>query len=136
MEKSKRKRQTTVLVIDDDELLLVSLKQLLERNMYVVDTAKTGGEAVEKSKKGSYDAALIDIRLPDINGVDLLLMLQDGRGGLSNAVKIIITGSPSTGSRTKAFERGADAYLEKPVKLVDLLSIIEEKIRSRRSDEN
>lgn len=125
-----------ILIVDDDESILSIFKPVLQRNGYAVDSAATGREAIEKSKKHSYDAALIDIILPDMDGTDLLTEIQEGSGrsgSLSNAAKILVSGlTPSTGSKAKALGRGADAYLVKPVKSAEILSLIEEKLRSKK----
>ncbi len=130
------KKTITILIVDDDESIRSTFKPILQRNGYEVDTAETGREAIEKSKKNSYDFALIDIILPDMDGTDLLTEIQEGSGksgSLHNATKIIVSGlPPSTQSKTKALERGADAYLIKPVKTADILSIIEEKLRNKK----
>ncbi len=131
---SKRKKPATILVIDDDESIQILFRRMLERNSYEVDTAGTGSEAIEKLRKRFYDVALIDIRLPDMEGADLLAEMQDA--GLSDTVKIILTGFSSIGSRAKALEKGADAYLVKPVKSAYMLSLIEEKLRNKKPEKN
>jgi len=110
MEISLEKKR--ILVIDDDEGVLKSMMRLLEFEGYAVDTAKTGKEAVEKSKLNFYNLALIDIRLPDIQGTELLTAMQDS---VPRTVKIILTGFPSTGNAIDAVNKGADGYVTKPV---------------------
>ncbi len=99
-----------------------------------MDTAGTGREAIEKLRKRSYDVALIDIRLPDMDGVDLLAEMQEA--GQSETVKIILTGFLSIDSRAKALEKGADAYLAKPIKSAHMLSLIGEKLRNKKPEKN
>jgi DNA-binding NtrC family response regulator len=77
--------------------------------------------------------ALIDIKLPDMDGTDLLVMMQEN---LSNAVKILITGLSLVDSGAEIIEKGADACLLKPVKPEDLLSMIEEKLKGKKSRKN
>lgn len=88
--------------------------------------AETGKEAMEKSKKQTFNLALIDIRLPDIDGTELLIKLQKV---MPEAVKIMITGFPSLETGIKALDEGADAYLVKPVKPEELIALIEEKFK-------
>lgn len=117
-----------VIVIDDDKSILRTFTRILQKNGYEIDVAETGKEALEKSKKKAYDLALIDIRLPDMDGTDLLMKMQQIT---PSAIKIMITGFPSLETGVKALDEGADAYLVKPVKPEELLALIEEKFRTK-----
>lgn len=117
-----------ILVIDDDKSILRTLTRILQKAGYEVETAETGKEAMEKAEQTSYDLALVDVRLPDMDGTDLLTKLQDTT---PNTVKIVITGFPSLETGVKALDGGADAYLVKPVRPEELLSLIEEKLKSQ-----
>jgi DNA-binding NtrC family response regulator len=101
-----------ILVIDDDEGVLKSMRRLLEFEGFLVDTAQTGKDAVEKSNHNFYNLALIDIRLPDMQGTELLTAMHDT---VPRMVKIILTGYPSTGNAIDAVNKGADGYITKPV---------------------
>jgi two-component system response regulator HydG len=90
--------------------------------------AENSKEAMEKAEKRHYDLALIDIRLPDMDGTDLLAKMKDT---MRDTVKIMITGFPSMETGVKALDEGADAYLVKPVKPEDLLMLIEEKLKCK-----
>jgi len=119
----------SILVIDDDKSVLRTFTLILKKDDYYVDTAENGKEALEKAETGEYDAALIDVRLPDMDGTDLLPKLQQV---LPDAAKIVITGFPSLETGIKSLDVGADAYLVKPVKPEDLLVLIREKIKSKK----
>ena len=119
----------SILVIDDDKSVLRAFTLILKKDDYDVDTAENGKEALEKAETGEYDAALIDVRLPDMDGTDLLPKLQQI---LPDAAKIVITGFPSLETGIKSLDVGADAYLVKPVKPEDLLVLIREKIKSKK----
>jgi DNA-binding response OmpR family regulator len=119
-----------ILVIDDDKSILRTFTRILQKNGYEIDVAETGKEAIEKSKKAHYDLALIDIRLPDMDGTDLLVKIQQT---MRDSIKIMITGFPSLETGVKALDEGADAYLVKPVKPEELLALIDEKLRSKQS---
>ena len=123
MENSKKR----ILVIDDDKSILRTFTRILQKNGYDIEVAETGKEALEKSKKKRYDLALIDIRLPDMDGTDLLIKLQKT---MEDAVKIMITGFPSLETGVKALDEGADAYLVKPVKPEELIALIDEKLKA------
>jgi len=121
--------ETRVLVVDDDESLVASLAAVLKKNGYVVDTAKSGKEAIEKSKTEYYDLALLDIRLPDMEGTELLTEMKDT---FPKMVKIMITGFPSLQNAVEALNKGADAYIIKPVIIDNLLKTIETQLRKQR----
>jgi len=118
----------TILVVDDDKSILRTFTRILQKSGYDIDTAETGKEAIERTEKRHYDLALVDIRLPDIDGTDLLAKLKKP---LQSTVKIMITGFPSLETGVKALDEGADAYLVKPVKPQELLLLIEEKLANR-----
>jgi DNA-binding response OmpR family regulator len=121
----------TVLVIDDDKSILRTFTRILQKSGYEVDVAETGKEALEKTGKRSYDVALVDIRLPDMDGTDLLNKMPKT---MRKAVKIMITGFPSLENGVKALDEGADAYLVKPVRPEELLMLIEEKLKSKEEN--
>lgn len=122
-----------ILVVDDDEAVLRSMARLLEFEGYQVDTAKTGGEAVEKSRLNLYNLAVIDIRLPDMEGTDLLKALRDS---VPKMVKIILTGYPSMKNAIEAANKGADAYVTKPIVDTDeFLRKIKEHLRKQEESQ-
>ena len=122
MEETKK----TILVVDDDKSILRTFTRILQKSGYDIETAETGKEAIEKAEKHHYDLALVDIRLPDMDGTDLLAKLKKQ---LQHTVKIMITGFPSLETGVKALDEGADAYLVKPVKPQELLILLEEKLK-------
>jgi DNA-binding response OmpR family regulator len=117
-----------ILVVDDDKSILRTFTRILQKNGYEIDVAETGKEAIEKADSRRYDLALVDIRLPDMDGTDLLAKIKKQ---LQNTIKIMITGFPSLESGVKALDEGADAYLVKPVNPEELLMLIEEKLKSK-----
>jgi two-component system response regulator HydG len=119
MEKQKR-----ILIIDDDKSILRILTRILQKQGYNTHTAETGREAEEMINNQSYDLALIDVKLPDTDGVDLLQRMKATR---PNMIKIILTGFASMDNGIKALNAGADAYLVKPVQPTELLKILKEK---------
>jgi DNA-binding response OmpR family regulator len=121
-----------VLVVDDDEGIRETLKLILEENGYKVDTAKSGKEAIEKSKKNYYDLALLDIKLPDFEGTKLLIKMRDTTPKM---VKIMVTGHASLQNAVEALNYGADAYIMKPVNPEELLKVIEKKLREKKEAE-
>ena len=120
------KSKKSILVIDDDKSILRTFTRILQKAGYKVDVAETGKEAIEKAEKTKYDLSLVDVRLPDMDGTDLLIKLKESMRG---TVKIVITGFPSLEVGVKALDAGADAYLVKPVKPEELLMLIDEKLK-------
>ena len=78
-----------ILVIDDDENIRSVVTAILEDEGYVVETADTAKKGIEKSEKSFYNLALIDVRLPDMEGIELLGKLRDTKPKMR---KIIVTG--------------------------------------------
>ncbi len=118
-----------ILVVDDDETVLKPLAEILRLEGYSVDTAETGKEAIEKSNNRFYNLALIDIRLPDMEGTRLLSAMRDTTPKM---VKIIITGYPSLDNAMEAVNKGADGYVIKPVKIDSLLSSVKEHLKRQQ----
>jgi len=114
-----------ILVVDDDESIRKALTAVLEEEGYIVDTAQNGREAVEKCNASYYNLALIDIRLPDMEGTRLLNAMRQDTPPI---VKIIVTGYPSLSNAVEAVNKGADAYLLKPLAMGDVLRTIREHL--------
>ena len=127
MEEKKR-----ILVVDDDDAILKSVATILQLKGYEVDTAETGGQAIEKSQSQLFNLALLDIKLPDMEGTDLLVRMHQTTPRM---MKIMLTGYPSLQNAVVALNLGADAYLLKPVNPKDLLKVVEEKLTEQREAE-
>jgi DNA-binding NtrC family response regulator len=117
-----------VLVIDDEEGIRKSMKAVLEDKGCLVDTAENGQEAIAKSKTRFYNLALIDIRLPDMDGVKLLTSMSDTTPKMA---KIIVTGYPSLENAIEAVNRGADGYIVKPFTMDQLLKTVKEYLQKQ-----
>lgn len=113
-----------ILLVDDDEQILRTFTRILERAGYEVETARTAAEAKKKIRRARYAAALIDIKLPDADGTDLLLKLPK----TSEVAKVIITGFPSVEYGERAWDYGADDFLVKPVNPKELLETLDRLI--------
>jgi len=121
-----------ILVVDDDENIRIVFKMNLEDRGYEVDSAANGQEALDKASKRFYNIALIDIKLPDIEGTALLNTFNEK---LPKMKKIIVTGFPTLENAMKAVNEGADGYILKPVKMETLIETIEEHLRKQREEE-
>ena len=122
----------SILIVEDDKAILKSLKDILQSEGYSVDTAENGREAIQKSKEKFFNMALLDIRLPDMEGTKLLTLMHED---LPKMMKIMVTGYPSLENAVEALNLGADAYVMKPIKPEKLLALIKEKLEKQREAE-
>ena len=113
-----------VLVVDDDKGILRVFRQILEKEGYVVETAETGQDALTKIRDERFSVALVDVRLPDMDGTDLLLKMTNQ----PCIVKIIVTGFSTEEVGKKAADFGADDFLVKPVKPQELIAAVHERL--------
>jgi DNA-binding NtrC family response regulator len=121
-----------ILIVEDDENIRKTMSNILQQQGYKTDTAKSGKEAEQKTKANFYNLALLDIKLPDMEGTQLLTKLHKTAPKM---VKIMVTGYPSLENAVEALNQGADAYVTKPVKPAKLLALIEEKLEKQHQDE-
>jgi len=123
------KNKPSILIVEDDVNIRQSLRTVLQQKGYNTDTAKNGEEAIRKSQTKFFNLALLDIKLPDMEGTKLLLIMHEN---LPKMMKIMITGYPSLENAVEALNQGADAYIIKPVKPDKLLALIQEKLEEQR----
>ena len=115
----------SILIVDDDENILKTISLILKKSGYDVDTAKTGEEAVEKCKDQFYALLLLDLVLTDTDGMKLINRIEDTDPRMR---KVIITGHPTMENAIEAVNRGADAYLVKPLNPEELLETIHQQL--------
>jgi DNA-binding NtrC family response regulator len=118
-----------IIVVDDDEGIRKTLATILEEIGYVVDTVENGKEAIERSNAEFYNLALIDIRLPDMEGIKLLTAMKETTPKM---IKIIMTGYPSLQNAIEAVNKGADAYILKPLNIDSVLNTIKEHLTKQQ----
>ncbi|MCX6644675.1 MAG: response regulator [Candidatus Bathyarchaeota archaeon] len=124
-------KHARILVVDDDESIRKTMKAILEDEGYIVDLAATGSEAIQKTKEKAYNIALLDIRLPDMEGVELLKLIKDT---VPHTRKIMVTGYPSMQNAVAALNKNADAYLIKPVNVEKLLNTVKEQLQLQEDE--
>jgi len=126
------KDKPSILIVEDDTNIRETLSTILQQKGYATDTAKNGQEAIRKSKAKFFNLALLDIKLPDMEGTKLLTTMHEN---LPKMMKIMITGYPSLENAVEAVNLGADAYIIKPIKPEKLLALIEEKLQDQSQAE-
>jgi DNA-binding NtrC family response regulator len=124
-------KHARILVVDDDENIRKTMKAILEDEGYIVDLAATGSEAIQKTKEKAYNIALLDIRLPDMEGIELLKLIKDT---VPHTRKIMVTGYPSMQNAVAALNKNADAYLIKPVNVEKLLNTVKEQLQLQEDE--
>jgi len=122
-----------ILVIDDDENIRKVLETILEDEGYIVETAETAKKGIEKSEKAFYNLALIDVRLPDMEGIELLSKLRNTKPKMR---KIIVTGYPTLQNAVSAVNKGADAYVMKPFEVEKILQTIREQLKKQQEEKS
>jgi DNA-binding NtrC family response regulator len=130
MPPSPQRPERRVLVIDDEESLRHALGKALRRAGYVVETAATGHEGVDRFTSGGFDAVVTDVRLPDLSGLDIAALLTEID---PDVPVLVISGYGSVDSALEAMRRGARDFLQKPFETSDLLAALEREMA--KSDE-
>ncbi len=120
-----------ILIVDDEAGIREALQEILIQEGYKTETTQTGKEALEVCQKENFDVAIIDVRLPDIDGTSLLETLKKID---PNLIRIIITGHPSLENAVQSLNSGADGYIVKPFKPQKLLEQIKEHLERRQKD--
>jgi two-component system, OmpR family, response regulator len=119
-----------ILVVEDDVVLGDALNQSLKKAGYAVDLAEDGRYADNALREQVYDAVVLDIGLPHIDGFEVLRRL---RARNSQTSVIILTAREDTDDVVKALDLGADDYLSKPFKLPELEARLRAQIRRKNS---
>jgi len=120
-----------ILVVDDDTELKKVLSSILSEAGYAVETVENGKQAIRVSEKKRFDLALIDIKLPDMEGTELLHRLKEKQ---PHIVMIIITGFPTLENAMETINEGADGYILKPFDIPKLLETIRKHLNKEAAD--
>src|SRR6201996_1503 len=108
-----------LLLVEDEPEIQSFLKQPLANAGYEVDAAKDGRTAIQLASQKKYEVLIVDLGLPDQDGIDLILQLR--RSGISSPV-LILSARRSVDDRVKGLEQGGDDYLTKPFALAELMA--------------
>jgi len=120
---------TKVLIVDDNEAFCSSLTDILEAKGYEVESAGTGREAIEKAQGRFFNVALLDIRLPGMDGMKLLTTMKKMHPDMA---VIMTTAYASLETAVEALEEGAAAYIIKPLKMDEVLTTVSQLVEKQR----
>lgn len=118
---------TRVLVVDDEVDTCSNLRDILEDLGFSVDTACSGEEALELVRTRPYDVALLDLRMPGMDGLELYRRIRELQAG---TVALIVTAYASSETAHDALEAGAWRVLSKPVQTEQLINLVDEAMES------
>jgi len=121
--------KANILVIDDDEAIRDSCSQVFKKEGYTAKTAKDGTEGLKLFKKEFFHAVLLDLKLPDLDGMEILSRIEEEN---PETPVIIITGFATIESAVEAMKRGASDYLAKPFSPEQLRVITKKVLESRK----
>jgi two-component system, OmpR family, KDP operon response regulator KdpE len=114
-----------VLVVDDEAAMSRALRINLRARGYEVATARTGREALAEASAHPPDAVILDLGLPDLDGVEVIRELR----GWSRAPVIVLSGRTGSGDKITALDSGADDYVTKPFAMAELLARLRAALR-------
>lgn len=120
----------TVLIVDDEERFLRSLKKILEIRNFNVITVDRGEKAIEAAKAQSVDVALLDLKMPGMDGEKTLAQLKKNHPDMGI---IILTGHGSQASEVYCVEHGACTYLRKPCDIEEILTAMAKAFHKRQT---
>ena len=114
-----------ILIVDDEKMIVKGLRFALMQEQYTVDCAYDGEEAVEYAKKTEYDAVLLDLMLPKLDGMQVCQQIRE----FSNMPILMLTAKGEDMDKILGFEYGADDYITKPFNIVEVKARIKAIIR-------
>jgi two-component system, OmpR family, phosphate regulon sensor histidine kinase PhoR len=118
-----------ILIVEDEKGIRIGTERLLIRNNYSVDTAKNGNEGITMGLAADYDIILIDLKMPDIDGLEVLKVIKSSK---PTAVCFIVTAYASYETAIEATQLGAFNYILKPFTPEDLLHQVEKGLKQRK----
>jgi len=120
------RKNLRLLVVEDDNAIREFLKRGLRESGYQVDAMRDGASALAAAAETVYDASIIDLGLPDMDGLDLIARC---RAQGQSAPVLILSARRSVDERVRGLEQGGDDYLTKPFAIVELIARIEALLR-------
>jgi DNA-binding NtrC family response regulator len=121
-------KRIKLLLVDDEADFVKSLSERLSLRDFDVTTASDGKEAIKAAKKGQFDVAILDLRMPGMDGTEVLKILKDKHKWLE---VLMLTGHGSVDSAVEAGKLGAFGYLEKPYDFDHLVNVLKDAYTAR-----
>jgi len=121
-------KKNRILVVDDEKIALKNLEHILKKEGYTVVTASSGEEAVKKLESSDFDVVMTDLKMDNINGIDVL---EKTKSRYSDVPVIIITGYASVDTAVEAIRKGAFDYIEKPIRLEEVRSVVKQALQKK-----
>lgn len=122
-----------ILAVDDEREILESIKDSLESNQFRVETALLGKEALQKALLRTPDLILLDVALPDMNGLEVCRQLRENPETADVPV-IMVSARSEPGDKTVGLNIGADDYIGKPFRSMELLARVNAVLRRRAAN--
>jgi len=122
-----------ILVADDDLLVLKSITFILQRAGYRVETCSNGREAVEQIRKEKPTLALLDVMMPELDGLDVVRQIK-AEPELRDIPLFLVTARAMVQERERGIEAGADDYITKPFANQELLDKVKEVYTARGAE--
>ena len=117
-----------VLVVDDDKVLQQSVREALEFHHFVVEVADNGKEAVNKIYRDKYDLVVMDVNMPEMDGIQALTEIKKHD---PSVIVLILTAYSNVTDAVKVVKEGAYNYLEKPITSENLVALIKRALKAR-----
>ncbi len=118
-------KKVSILVVDDDQATRFYVAKILSLKNWQVDVAEDGPTSLDLVQKQTYDAVVLDYRMPGMDGAELCRRIRQIQPEIR---EVLLTGFPSIDTVYPAVEAGADHVLAKPVDPAELLQVLEEEL--------
>ncbi|TAM81901.1 MAG: response regulator transcription factor [Acidobacteria bacterium] len=118
----------SILVVDDDPQIRRVMRTTLAAQGYRVDDVRNGSQAVEKISEGNYNLVLLDVNMPEMDGIEACRAIRSGGQGLDMAI-VMLTVRSAEKDKIEALDAGADDYITKPFSTPELLARIRAALR-------
>jgi len=103
-----------VLIVDDNQLNLELARDVLEMDDFEVEIAESGAEGVDKARESIPDLVLMDLRMPEMDGMEAMQIIHND-ASTSHIPVVVLTASVMKGEQDRLMEAGFDAFLQKPI---------------------
>lgn len=129
---SHLKMPERILIIDDEPYILATLEEILKQDQYAIETAQSGEAGLHKLRQEPFDLVVVDQRMPDMTGLDLLVQIQRLK---PTPASILLTGHASLDTAIEALRQGASDYLLKPCHAEELKWSVRQALERKKMSE-